>query len=74
MLLGSPPAGLLAQPGDVESLAKAIHQILSDPEMAETFRQRGLERVGAYYWDQLAVELETMYQQTLEKKLIRTPS
>ena len=74
MLLGSPPAGLLARPGDAESLAKAIHQILSDPEMAETFRRRGLERVGAYYWDQLAVELEMMYQQTLEKKLIRTPS
>ncbi|OGO72683.1 MAG: hypothetical protein A3K45_02370 [Chloroflexi bacterium RIFOXYC12_FULL_59_14] len=74
MLLGSPPAGLLAQPGDAESLARAIHQILSDPEMAETFRQRGLERVGAYYWDQLAGKLETMYQQALEKKLIRTPS
>ena len=73
-LLGSPPAGLLAQPGDAESLANAIHQILSDPGMAETFRRRGLERVGAYYWDQLAVELEMMYQQTLEKKLIRTPS
>jgi len=62
MLLGSPPAGLLAQPGDVESLAKAIHQILSDPEMAETFRQRGLERVKSYYWDQLAVELDELYR------------
>ena len=61
MLLGSPPAGLLAQPGDAESLAKAIHQILSDPGMAETFRQRGLERVKSYYWDQLARELDTIY-------------
>jgi len=62
MLLGSPPAGLLARPGDAESLAKAIHQILSDPEMAETFRQRGLERVKSYYWDQLAVELDELYR------------
>jgi glycosyltransferase involved in cell wall biosynthesis len=60
-LLGSPPAGLLAQPGDVESLASAIHQILSDPGMAETFRRRGLERVKLYYWDQLARELDTIY-------------
>jgi len=62
MLLGSPPAGLLAQPGNAESLAKVIHQILSDPGMAETFRQRGLERVKSYYWDQLARELNTIYQ------------
>lgn len=74
MLLGSPPAGLLAQPGDAESLATAIHQILSDPGMAETFRQRGLERVRSYYWDQLAVELETIYQQTLKRRLHRTLS
>jgi glycosyltransferase involved in cell wall biosynthesis len=62
MLLGSPPAGLLAQPGDAESLARAIHQILSDPGMAETLRQRGLERVKSYYWDQLARELDAIYQ------------
>jgi glycosyltransferase involved in cell wall biosynthesis len=73
-LLGSPPAGLLAQPGDAESLAKAIHQILSDAEMAESLRERGLERVKQYYWGQLALNLETMYQQTLEKKLAHTSS
>ncbi len=62
MLLGSPPAGLLARPDDAESLADAIHQILADPGMAETFRQRGLERVRSYYWDQLARELDAIYQ------------
>jgi glycosyltransferase involved in cell wall biosynthesis len=62
MLLGSPPAGLLAQPGDVEALAKAIQQILSDSEMAESLRERGLERVKSYYWDQLAVELDELYR------------
>jgi glycosyltransferase involved in cell wall biosynthesis len=62
MLLGSPPAGLLARPGDAESLASAIQQILSDPEMAETLRQRGLERVKAYFWDRLAVELDELYR------------
>ena len=61
-LLGSPPAGLLAQPGDAESLARSIRLVLSDTEMAESLRKRGLERVKQYYWDQLAVELDKLYR------------
>lgn len=71
MLLGSPPAGLLAQPGDAESMASAIQQILSNPGMAETFRQRGLERVEQYYWDKLAKQLETIY---VSKKSVNSVS
>jgi glycosyltransferase involved in cell wall biosynthesis len=70
MLLGSPPAGLLAQPGDPALLAAAIHQVLSDPPFAETLRQRGREQVQEYYWDKITRELESIYQQTLSKKFL----
>lgn len=57
-LAGSPPAALLAKPGDAASLSLAILQALNDRPTAEALRQRGLEIVGAYYWDRLAQEAE----------------
>jgi glycosyltransferase involved in cell wall biosynthesis len=71
MLLGSPPAGLLAQPGDPVSLAAAILQVLRDPVFAEILRQRGQEQVQQYSWDKIARELESIYQQTLSKIALR---
>ncbi|RPI29971.1 MAG: glycosyltransferase WbuB [Chloroflexota bacterium] len=61
MLLGSPPAGLVARPGDPTSLANAILQILADPGLAASLRQRELERAEAFAWDNLALQLEALY-------------
>ncbi len=61
-LLGEPPAGLLAQPGDPESLAKALGQVLTQPELASALRRRGLDNVQDYYWDHLAADLEKVYR------------
>jgi glycosyltransferase involved in cell wall biosynthesis len=60
-LLGDPPAGLLARPGDPDSLAETILQVLSGPVLAETLRQNGQTRVQNYFWDQLARSLEAVY-------------
>ncbi len=53
-LLGDPPAGLLSQPGNPESLADKITQVLSDPQLSANFQGRGFERVQEFYWDTLA--------------------
>lgn len=63
MLLGSPPAGLLAQPGDPSSLADAILKILNDPELADKLRQLGMDRAEKFSWDRLARQLEIIYLQ-----------
>ena len=60
-LLGEPPAGLLAKPGDANSLADAILQVLNDSGLSESLRQRGLERAKDYYWDVLARQMEQVY-------------
>jgi len=60
-LLGDPPAGLLAIPGDPSSMADKILQIINDQNLAQVLCNRGLERVEAYYWDRLAVELDKLY-------------
>ena len=41
LLLGTPPAGILANPGDSNSLAASILQILENPQTAIDLKQRG---------------------------------
>jgi glycosyltransferase involved in cell wall biosynthesis len=59
-LLGDPPAGLLARPGDPTDLAAAVIRILQDRALAQALRSRGLERVEAYFWDELIPVLEAL--------------
>ena len=66
LLLGEPPAGLLARPGDSSSLAEQILKALTDPYLAERLRQHGAERVQAYYWDFLVKDLDQLYRRTLK--------
>ncbi len=60
-LLGDPPAGLLAAPGSAGSLAAAIRRLLTEPDLAEACRRRGLERAHLYTWEVLARRLERFY-------------
>jgi glycosyltransferase involved in cell wall biosynthesis len=69
ILIGDPPAGLLTQPGDPDSLAKAILKVLQNPKLATSFRQRGYDRVQDYYWEKLACKLDLIYQRNF-----RSPS
>ncbi len=64
-VLGEPPAGLLARPGDPQALAGAILQVLNEPEIATSLRQRGLAQAKHYSWDNLAERVETAYRQSL---------
>lgn len=57
LLLGEPPAGLLARPGDAGDLARCILQVLRDPHLAAQLRQRGLERARVYSWNNLDQEI-----------------
>jgi glycosyltransferase involved in cell wall biosynthesis len=66
LLLGTPPAGILAGPGDSSSLAACILQVLENPQTAADLKQRGLERAQNYTWSHLASKLEAVYQKSLE--------
>ncbi len=60
-LLGDPPAGLLCSPGDVESLAHSLEQVLTDDALKDELRHRGSERIQNYYWDVLVKDMEAAY-------------
>jgi len=61
-LIGSPPAGLITEPGDPLSLARGIQQMLSDPNLANHCRENGLKHVQKYYWDSLVHDINHIYQ------------
>ncbi len=43
-------AGLVAPADDVAALAAAVRSIVETPELAETLRQRGIERAARFTW------------------------
>jgi glycosyltransferase involved in cell wall biosynthesis len=44
-------AAVRVEADDVAGLADALAQVLSDPELTEDLRARGIARAGAYAWD-----------------------
>jgi glycosyltransferase involved in cell wall biosynthesis len=63
ILLGDPPAGLLARPGDPISLAEMILRVLNDQILAQSLRQHGLELVKTYFWEKLAQKMDSIYRE-----------
>lgn len=54
-------AGLLVDPEDPDRFGAAILRVLSNPQVAEDLRARGLARVRQFGWDQVAVETSSLY-------------
>ncbi len=67
-ILGSPPAGILTAPGDVNSLTKSINQLLGNPLMADEIIALGKKRISQYTWDNLAAQLNSIYIRQLSVK------
>jgi glycosyltransferase involved in cell wall biosynthesis len=65
VILGDPPAGMLAVPGDAQSLASGIQAILGDPQLSGQLRQLGMNMVHKYDWALLAQNIETAYMDVL---------
>lgn len=47
-------AALVVDPTNVDDVAEAIHRVLSDQELAEDLRRRGLERAKLFSWEDTA--------------------
>jgi glycogen synthase len=55
--------GWLVPPGEVEELARALEEALSDPERLEAFGAAGRERAARYDVDRIAVRLLELYDE-----------
>ena len=55
-------AALVVTEGDVAELAKALAQVVRDPDVAGGLRDAGLVRAAATSWDRVAEEHDAMYR------------
>jgi glycosyltransferase involved in cell wall biosynthesis len=62
LLSGTPAASALTRPGDPTALAMAIVDVLDHREVANALRQRGLDRVQRFWWDELVTDVERLYE------------
>lgn len=67
MLLGSPPAGILTQPGDPVDLANGMNRLLSDSDLANKLVILGKKNVQQFSWKILAKKMESFYRQNLAR-------
>ena len=61
-------AGLLIDPDNPEALAAAIEQMLGDPAIWQTCRQRGLERARQFSWEQTARDVRRAYEAAIQAR------
>ena len=68
LILGEPPAGILAEAGDANSLSNAILKLLTDSELANQLRERGFEQAKIYSWENLSKQMEEAYKKAVRMK------
>jgi glycosyltransferase involved in cell wall biosynthesis len=56
-------AALTVAPEDEEALAEAIRRVLTEPELADGLRQRGLARAATFSWERTAAQTVAAYRQ-----------
>lgn len=59
-------AGILVAADDPSALAGAAERVLTDPILAETLRQKGLERARQYTWARTAERTAAIYDDVLQ--------
>ncbi len=56
-------AALLIDPNDVDSLTAAVRQIIDQPDLAATLRQRGLLQASKFTWEAAALQTAQLYHE-----------
>lgn len=60
-------AALLVDPSDVEGIAKAMEQVLTDSALAGDLRARGPARAAQFSWDRTARAMVAVYKKVVER-------
>jgi phosphatidylinositol alpha-mannosyltransferase len=60
--------GLLVPPSDPVALAAALREVLDDPSVARRLGDAGRERARTYSWDNVAAQLEALYERALARR------
>jgi glycosyltransferase involved in cell wall biosynthesis len=61
-------AGVLADPFNPDSMAEAMHKILSDNDFKASLSQKALEQAKLFTWERMSNEMVGIYRKTLTKQ------
>ncbi|MCD6291389.1 MAG: glycosyltransferase family 4 protein [Anaerolineae bacterium] len=64
-------AGLLIDPNNWEELAVALWRVLTDRELADELRRKGLQRAALFSWERAARETLAVYRQVAKQPVTR---
>jgi glycosyltransferase involved in cell wall biosynthesis len=59
-------AALLVDPYNVDALADALRQLISDQELRAGLITKGFKQAAWFTWERSAQQLRTVYQQVVE--------
>jgi len=68
VLGGEKPAGILIEKKNVDALAKALIDLLSDPARLATMGAWGREKAQRYSWTHVTDEIEAVYKEVLDRQ------
>lgn len=66
-------AGLLVEPGDVESLSDGLGRLLTDPTLAADLVARGQDRIDSHPWERTVDGLVDLYRRAAGDRRVRRP-
>jgi glycosyltransferase involved in cell wall biosynthesis len=64
--------GLLVRPKDVDALATALLELLSDPDQRREMGEKGRQRAQEYRWDRVSQRVLTYYERLQYERKTRT--
>jgi len=59
-------AGIMLDPNDVDSFARAIYRVLTNEDLREDMIERGLKRAKKFSWERCAKETLDVYKEVVE--------
>jgi len=65
-------AALLVDPNDTEEIAVAMHRLLTDPELHDELREKGLKRAGCFNWELAARSTLDVYRRVVNPGTVPT--
>jgi glycosyltransferase involved in cell wall biosynthesis len=60
-------AAVLVDPYDPDSIADGMRRVLTDDDLRASLRQRGLERVREYSWEQSVARIREVYEEVMQE-------
>ena len=61
-------SGILVEPEDLGQMANAMERLLTDTELRQTCRERGIARAGQFTWERSADAVFQIYQELMGER------